>query len=248
MTTLREFGVVEVLGWDEAFVAAAVDDPEALARAIHDRVLEVTQLHCSVGIGRNVVQAKVATGYAKPAGVFRLTPENWFETVGALSPDALWGIGSRTAAKLAQAGVSTVAELAEADSADLAHRFGPSTGPWLVGLAQGKGSAAVSDTPWVARSRSRETTFQQDLQSWDDVRTEVSRLATVVGEDIAGDGRPVVRVVVKVRFVPFDTHTHGVDRGDTQASSLEDAALAALEAFTQRRPVRLVGVRVEFGS
>ena len=33
MATLREFdAVVEVLGWDEAFLGATTDDPEALAR------------------------------------------------------------------------------------------------------------------------------------------------------------------------------------------------------------------------
>ena len=34
MATLRSLGVVvEVLGWDEAFLGAPTDDPEALARA-----------------------------------------------------------------------------------------------------------------------------------------------------------------------------------------------------------------------
>ena len=43
--------VVEVLGWDEAFVGVTTDDPEALARRMQAAVLEQTRLHCSVGIG-----------------------------------------------------------------------------------------------------------------------------------------------------------------------------------------------------
>src|SRR6187399_1618582 len=54
MSTLRSLGaVVEVLGWDEAFLGAETDDPEALARQAQDAVLQETRLHCSVGIGDN---------------------------------------------------------------------------------------------------------------------------------------------------------------------------------------------------
>src|SRR3954468_15715968 len=43
--------VVEVLGWDEAFVGIETDDPESVAHRIQADVLGATQLHCSVGIG-----------------------------------------------------------------------------------------------------------------------------------------------------------------------------------------------------
>ena len=45
--------IVEVIGWDEAFVGAEADDPEAVARRIQAAVLEQTALHCSIGIGDN---------------------------------------------------------------------------------------------------------------------------------------------------------------------------------------------------
>ena len=102
----------------------------------------------------------------------------------------------------------------------------------------------------MARSRSRETTFQQDLQDWQEVRSEVVRLARLVAADVAGEQRPVARVVVKVRYAPFLTRTHGrplaapVPAGDEAA--IEAAALAALDLFIAGRPVRLLGVRAEF--
>ncbi len=74
MAALAEFdAVVEVAGWDEAFLAADTDDPEALARRIQDRIRAVTSLECTVGIGENKLQAKLAAGFGKPAGIFRLT-------------------------------------------------------------------------------------------------------------------------------------------------------------------------------
>ncbi len=72
MATLRSFGVeVEVWGWDEAVLGASTDDPEALAQEIKARVLAETKLTCAVGIGETKLQAKTATGFAKPGGIAR---------------------------------------------------------------------------------------------------------------------------------------------------------------------------------
>ena len=251
METLRSFGaVVEVMGWDEAFLAADCDDPAELARQIQDKVLAATRLECSVGIGENKLQAKIATGYGKPAGVFTITSQTWPELLGPCPTDALWGIGSRTARKLAVLGIGTVAELASADPRYLAGRFGPTIGPWLVQLARGIDLSRVTAEPYVPRGHGREVTFQQNLSSWDEVRAEVARIARLVAEDVAADGRPAGRVIVKVRYAPFFTHTHGRALGEPSrdADAIESAALAALDAFARQDPVRLLGVRAEFAD
>ncbi|HEY3470198.1 MAG TPA: DNA polymerase IV, partial [Amycolatopsis sp.] len=178
MATLREFPVVvQVLGWDEAFLAAEADDPEALAASIREAVARETGLSCAVGIGDNKLRAKLATGFGKPGGIFRLTQENWWDVMAARPTDALWGIGGKTAKKLAELGIHTVLDLAGADSAELAARFGPKTGPWLRLLGGGISDADVSATPYVARSRSRETTYQRDLTDPAEMAAEVSALA-----------------------------------------------------------------------
>jgi DNA polymerase-4 len=248
METLRSFGgPVEVLGWDEAFLSVSDnEDPEVRARDIQHRVRERTELSCTVGIGENKLQAKLATGFGKPAGIYRITDANWFELLGDRPTDALWGIGSRTAKRLGKVGVGTVAELAAADPAMLAAEFGPATGPWLVQLGRGRDGTTVSDEPWVARSRSRETTFQENLEDWAEVTAAVDELARSLAPE--PDGRVVVRVVVKVRFAPFSTETHGaaLPRPDTDPAAIAAAAEVALARFTRRRPVRLVGVRVDY--
>jgi nucleotidyltransferase/DNA polymerase involved in DNA repair len=176
MATLQEL-VVEVLGWDEAFIAVETDGPEATAREIQQRVRAATDLNCSVGIGQNKLQAKMATGFGKPAGIFRLTNESWFALLGERPTDALWGIGSKTAKRLSGMGISTVLELSQTDPHTLAAAVGPTTGPWLVHLAQGRGSSTVVSAEYIARSHSRETTFQQDLEDWGQVCREVAVLA-----------------------------------------------------------------------
>src|SRR6266436_3562029 len=97
MAVLRSTGaVVEVLGWDEAFLGVDTEDPEAFARSLAERVREATRLDCTVGIGENKLQAKIATGFGKPAGVFRLTSATWYDVLGDRQPDAIWGIGAKT--------------------------------------------------------------------------------------------------------------------------------------------------------
>jgi len=249
MTTLREFPVVvEVLGWDEAFLGTGTGDPHALAEAVKAAVAAETGLSCAVGIGDNKLRAKLATGFGKPGGIFRLTQDNWWDVMAQRPTDALWGIGSKTAKKLAELGVHTVLDLAGADPDALAARFGPRTGPWLRLLGGGIGETEVSGTPYVARSRSRETTFQHDLTDPADMATEVSVLAKRVAQDVLDEGRPAARVAVKVRFKPFMTHMHSITLPEptSDAAELDRAAQEVLGMFELTRPVRLLGVRAEF--
>jgi nucleotidyltransferase/DNA polymerase involved in DNA repair len=277
MNVLRETGCpVEVLGWDEAFVGVDTDDPQSFARGLAADVKAATELDCSVGIGENKLQAKIATGFGKPAGVATLTSATWFTTLGDRPPDAIWGIGAKTTAKLAALGITTVRQLAAADPQRLAKEFGPTTGPWLVLLGNGRGETEVDPTPYVPRSHGREVTFQRNLTDWTEVAAQVTRLATQVAQEVTD--RPVARVVVKVRYAPFITITHGaslpageqlppgaqaprsqplpldgsnVPGGQTPehwAAMIEQAAATALAKFTPGRPVRLLGVRAEFAD
>ena len=248
MDTLRTFDAqVEVAGWDEAFLAVTTDDPETFAKRIQERVLERTRLWCTIGIGDNRLQAKLASGFGKPRGVFVLTSDRWDESMHGLATTELWGIGSKTAAKLAGLGIRTVGQLAAADEGALAERFGPSTGPWLASLGRGEGSASVHPEGWTAKGRSREHTFQRDLTDPDEVGAEVARTAREVASDLRRDDRLAARVVVKVRFAPFFTSTHGVTLAEPTADAdlVAEAAARALERFELDRPVRLVGVRAE---
>jgi len=208
MAVLRETGCpVEVLGWDEAFVGVESEDPESFARGLAADVKAATDLDCSVGIGDNKLQAKMATSFGKPAGVARLTTATWFDVLGASPPDAIWGIGAKTVAKLAALGITTVRQLAAADMAVLAKEFGPTTGPWLVLLGNGRGEVTVDSTPYVPRSHGREVTYQRNLADWTAVAAEIARLARQVAAEVTD--RPVARVVVKVRYAPFTTVSHG---------------------------------------
>ncbi|WP_422748636.1 DNA polymerase IV [Mycobacterium sp. WMMD1722] len=251
MGLLRDLGhPVEVWGWDEAYLGADLDDtadPVALAEHIRTVIAANTGLSCSVGISDNKQRAKVATGFGKPAGVFALTEDNWMAVMGDRPVDALWGVGPKTAKKLAGMGITTVADLAATDPAVLTSAFGPTTGLWILLLAKGGGDDTVSAQPWVPRSRSHVTTFPEDLTDRADMDAAVVDLARRTLAEVVEQGRVVTRVAVTVRTKTFFTRTKirtlpapGVD-----ADAVIATALDVLDRFELDRPVRLLGVRLE---
>jgi DNA polymerase-4 len=250
MDTLRTFpAVVQVLGWDEAFMGVETDEPEALARDVQRAVRERTHLWCSIGVGDSRHRAKLASAFAKPRGVFRLTAAEWPALMGAQPVDALWGIGKKTAAKLNGMGIATVDELARADEDALAARFGPATGPWLRSLGTGEDDGRVSGEPHVRKGQSHERTFQRDLTDAHEIARAIERIVRELVADLP-TGREVVRVTVKVRFAPFFTSTHGRKLAEptTDPDAIVDAALSTLAMFELDRPVRLLGVRAELSD
>jgi DNA polymerase-4 len=249
MATLRSFPVVvEVWGWDEAFVGARTDDPTALALEIRAAVLERTGLSCAVGIGESRLLAKTAVRAAKPGGVATLTRREWAETWGPRPVTEVWGIGARMAARLGECGVRTIDDLARADANVLAAEFGPRIGPGLKVLGLGGGTDPIDGTPRVAKGRSHEETFATDLTDRARVAAEVDRLARAVAAEVVADGRTITHVAVKVRTATFWTRTKiaKLPEPTTDPAAAAAGAAVVLGRFGAEldRPIRLLGVRV----
>ena len=119
---------------------------------------------------------------------------------------ALWGVGAKIAARLATLGIETVTQLATSDVNALVAEFGPTMGPWFHRMGRGVDTSPVDATPWVARAHGREETYQRDLE-WAEVPDAVRTLAARVVEDIDAEGRPAMRVHLKIRYRNFFTLT-----------------------------------------
>ena len=248
MATLREHAVVQVLGWDEAFLGVRTDDPVGTARQIQAAVLAATRLHCSIGIGDTTVRAKNATDFGKPRGVFTLTADNWLEVMGERPTIALWGVGAKVSGRLAAHGIVTVRALAAAQLDVLTAEFGPRMGGWYRDLGRGEGSREVDPTPWVPRGHGHETTYQQDLVERSEILAAVATLAEQVVEDITAEGRPAVRLRLKIRYAPFFTVTRSrkLPRATADRAQIVGAAVAlADDRIEPDRPIRLLGVHAE---
>ena len=208
MDTLRAFAVVvEVWGWDEAFLGAETDDPEALAAEMRAAVLAATGLSCSIGIGDNKLQAKIATGFAKPAGVHRLTSADWLPVMGDRPTEALWGIGKKTARELAELGhphrrrprcgrPGRTAGALRPDDRPVDRRDRPRTGRY-----DGQRRAVGS------RSLSHQTTYPEDLTTRAEIEARLTELAAAVTKEVVAEDRWVERAAITVRFRSFYTPT-----------------------------------------
>ncbi|KAA0091461.1 DNA polymerase IV [Mycolicibacterium sp. P1-18] len=248
MGLLRDLGhPLEVWGWDEAYLGADVADPHELALRIRDAVEARTGLSCSVGISDNKQRAKVATGFGKPAGVYRLDDENWMAVMGDRGVGELWGVGPKTTKRLAALGITTVGDLAAADAELLVSTFGPSTGLGILLLAKGGGDSDVSTEPWVPRSRSHVITFAEDLTDRAEMDAAIAELARKTLAEVVAQDRTVTRVAVTVRTSTFFTRTKisTLASPGTDEAVVVDAALAVFGRFDLDRPVRLLGVRLE---
>jgi len=243
-------GALEVWGCDEAFVAMEGDpDPEAVAREIQCAVSKRTGLSCSVGIGDNKLRAKIASGFAKPAGVYRLTALEWTRVMGGRRTEELWGIGRKSARKLSELEIDKVHELAAADEEMLLRAFGPRTGPWLLALGRGEDATPVRPVPRRARSRSVELTFDEDVEDPAVISAQITSMTLSLAEHAESSNRPVTAVTVKIRLAPFFTSTRSrrLAEPSTNAEAILEAAKVALGRFELDRPVRLVGVKIDLG-
>jgi DNA polymerase-4 len=167
---------VEVVGLDEAYLdLTELDRHRSAARAVKEAVKADTGLTCSVGIGPNKLVAKVASDAEKPDGFLELTAEGARLRFREASPGLIPGIGPKTVAKLDELGIATLGRLGATPDEQLTQWFGPRLGPHLAALARFEDDRTI-ETVRIAKSESRETTFDRDLRGLDQLEPVLHKL------------------------------------------------------------------------
>ena len=178
---------VEIVGLDEAYLdVAGLYSPRAAMRRLLAEIKSETQLTCSVGLGPNKLVAKVASDAEKPAGFVVLTREQACARFASSPPALVPGIGPKTAARLAEMGLSTLAALAAAPEQLLVERFGPNLGRELRRRGRFEHDGEIGAARKVV-SESRERTFDTDVSDAAQMREHLSLMAE---ELCAGPRRP----------------------------------------------------------
>lgn len=237
---------VEVVGLDEAYLDLdGLERPKAAARRVKAAVREATGLGCSIGIGPTKLVAKVASDAEKPDGFVVLSREQARQRFAGAAPGLVPGIGPKTAARLGEHGVETLGSLAELPEAPLVEWFGPRLGPHLRRLARFEHESPIT-THRLAKSESRETTFDRDLVGLEALEPVLRRLAAELCSTLEREERRGPTVGIKVRLDDFSTHTRA--RTLTVPTRAREVVtrvgLELLREFDPPRPVRLLGVRV----
>jgi DNA polymerase-4 len=237
---------VEVVGLDEAYLdLTGLARPRAAARRVKAAVVAATGLGCSIGIGPSKLVAKVASDADKPDGFLELTREQARARFGDSSPALIPGIGPKTVERLEGRGVRTLGALAATPEAKLVDWFGARLGRHLGRLARFEDERRL-ETVRVAKSESRETTFDRDLRGLAALEPALERLVAELCATLERQGRRGRTVGIKVRFADFSTVTRArtLDAPVNEEATVVGVAGELLRLLDPRLPVRLLGVRV----
>ena len=236
----------EQLGIDEAFLdLEGLHSPKSAIRRLVAQIYEQTSMRASVGIGPNRLVAKVASDAEKPNGFLVLTAEEARQRFANSPVSLVPGIGPRTSERLGEMGIETLAQLRAADEESLIGRFGARQGPALVALACFDASAELV-TDREAVSESRETTFDQDINSGEELEQAMRLLATELASALQRNGRSGRTIRIKVRLDDWTTVTRArtIPARTNTYETIINVAIALLREYGPQRPVRLVGVGV----
>ncbi len=251
MGVLREHAdILEHLSIDEAFLdvtskVKGFDGAAEYARRVKAAVREREGLACTVGVAPNKSTAKIASDLAKPDGLKVVRPEDVAAFLAPLPVTRISGVGTKTAAILEHAGVTTIGQLAAFPGSELKKLLGKNS-VWLWGIAKGIEQMPVEERP-DPKSISVERTFNRDVAEWSVVLETLDSIAHNVYLRAKGQGASFGNAGIKIRFEGFQTHL----RERKLPSHIQDeAALKAVardlvkEFESQGRKVRLLGVRV----
>jgi DNA polymerase-4 len=242
--------LVEPLSLDEAYLDVTDNtwaEPLAVnvARRIKAEIRDTTGLTASAGVAPNKFLAKIASGWKKPDGLTVIAPGRVETFIRDLPVDALWGVGPKTAARLREHGLTTLAEVRARPTDDLQALVG-SLAEWLLALAHGQDDRPVEPNR-PSKSSGSECTYAEDLTRMSDVRREVDEMARDAAAWLERQALFARTVVLKVRYSDFTTITrsHSTRAGTRSAEEIATRALALIDRTEAgRRPVRLLGVSV----
>jgi DNA repair protein REV1 len=133
------FGVHEGSIWREQ------EKADEIADSLRIRIKEKTGCAVSVGIGGNILLAKVALRKAKPAGQHQIKPEEVLDFVGELSVQDLPGVAYSIGGKLEEIGVEFVKDIRQLTKDRLTTVLGPKTGEKIWDYSRGLDRTEVGE-------------------------------------------------------------------------------------------------------
>lgn len=248
--------LVEQISIDEAFldVTSLRTPPGELARRIQSEIQDELGLPCSLGVASNKLVAKIANNVGKaqsgkrgepPRAILVVKPGAEAAFLAPLPCSELWGVGPKTAERLAQLGMHTIGDIAAKPERELIDRFGKH-GQDLARRAKG-----IDDRPVVTyhepKSVSQETTFARDISEERELRRTLQHLSAGVSRHLRRQRLAGTTVKLKLRWSDFTTPTRQTTL-EQPTDDAEEIYRATSDLFDRLwiagRPVRLLGVGV----
>lgn len=198
---------------------------DEVAQRLRDEVLEKTGCAVSVGIGGNILLAKVALRKAKPAGQYQLKPDDVLDFIGKLEVQNLPGVAWSIGGKLEEIGIKLVADIRECSRERLINTLGPKTGEKLWDYARGIDRTEVGDQV-VRKSVSAEVNWGVRFENQEQVDEFMHGLCEelhkrLIKERVKGK-QLTMKVMRRAADAPRDPPKHlGHGKCDTYNKSLQ---------------------------
>ena len=162
-----------------------------------------------------------------------------------LPADMLWGVGPKTATRLAELGIHTIGDIARWPESELSLRFGEH-GRDLARHARGIDERPIV-TEYEVKSISQEITFTRDVRDDKALASTLRDLAEQVGRRLRQGDLAGGTVKLKIRWPDFTTLTRQstLPQPTDQGEEIASTAAALLRSVRRSgQAVRLIGVGV----
>jgi DNA polymerase-4 len=244
----RHSDLVEPLSLDEAYLDVTRDKQQLgsavrVAQMIRLAIREETGLTASAGVSYNKFLAKIASDQNKPDGICVIRPHEGADFVASLPVRRFYGVGPKTAERMAQLGMESGADLRSRDLAFLREHFGKSA-DYLYHAARGVDLRPVRPDR-VRKSVGCERTYSEDLVTEPALREALERIVDLAWQRIDSHRVTGRTVTLKVKFEDFRqiTRARSCDPCISRKSELRAVATSLLDqVLPVPRGVRLLGL------
>ncbi len=239
---------IEIYSIDEVFLDITGSHhlsggPESLARTIKDTVKNELGITCTVGMGPNILVAKLASDLAKPDGLRWIDEDTVPSVFETLPVKKLWGIGSHTEEKLRAMGIVTCGALGRAPLSLMTKKFGI-LGERLKDMGNGRLERSIETVSPEPKSIGHSITLPKDIWEREEITNCLLRLSEKVGRRARRYDHKGKKITLTVRYTDFKTFTkqvtlsaHTNDTGEIYRS-----AIAILDGIRLRKSIRLLGI------
>ena len=240
---------LEQLSIDECFLdftefAGAYASPVAAATIIKDKVYESFGFTVNVGISSKKVLAKMASDFKKPNLVHTLFPEEIEKKMWPLPVSDLYMCGKSAVETLKKLGITTIGELAKADTGILEAHL-KSHGILLWEYANGIDDSVLSSDKVPLKGIGNSTTLPVDIETYEDACDVLRKLSDKVAKRLREADQLAGMINVEIKYADFTSvsrQTQAASPIDTSASIYHYACTLYKELWNGS-PVRLIGVR-----
>lgn len=240
---------VEFIASDEGYIdltGIIEDDPvvkERFAKKFQKRILEITGLTCSVGVGYNKLSAKIASDINKPHGFYMFNNESEFVQYISDKPlRTMPGVGKKSIVELEKDGLFKVSDLHKISILELNRRYGDSRAAMLYYFSRG-----IDDSPVEHQRKTHsigsENTYREPLEGEEKIAAELEQLFKKVHERLLEDRLFCKTVNIKIRYSNFHTITrsHTLSSYTNSSFHLHEGMEQLISEIQDFSSIRLVG-------